>query len=889
MNGLKTSNGWGNDSSKRRLRRAVVFLITASALLDATWALAPSDAGHVKQRTQQQRKKGDSVLPPMVESRRRRNSNTNGPRSRNKKKKLDTDAKFEERPLPTRIPRLSEILNERQGSKPRREQENQKEYEAHPWKASFQASIRTQGRIKKEFSISRNGESPTGKAKRILRALLSTHPTQCNAANVVGALTFSAKALGAQRVEKDDDLRNLVFQTLDVLHILVEEQLLSTRQLCNACWAIAKHYDRDHALLPPPPELVAASTAGASVVGIAETWDILDDDISKTYQRRNDATIDEIAQQLTDILHEPQDAEDGEEAQQQAKIGEICMASWAFGKLRHRKTPPGWQTPPQLGRYPNTNDAVIEKKKSQTTDLITFEQWGSFGNTKKEDPIEEENESALVTGQLFDAIAFSLCRSPEAYGVFDEHTSDIRDVHTANSCLSYCSWSELANVGWSFAAHGSCKSSSSVRLLQDLAKEARRRLSVGGIAMKGFLIRDIAQLLWALGTLQADNFRLADDLVDLVESLSDYLRLSDRAPSFGRGRPLARWSCADLVQVALSLAHARIDELPLLRAIFDESHHRLLEGMHHDFDEREGRNSFRPWEVSILLWAQARLHLKQEQGGIFEDFASDAPRFLLSSLSPQRPTLGDCGIEAQEQANIVWSLTVLEHHRSQEAVELINRIYHEAADACSKQNSIQLEHAHQLWQAYFVLEEESPDCVANVPSWFTDYLREKWSLEKSRDKLSSARHKSLSQTLSLMGVQHFNEHDEDIDVAIVLKDDAAWTHETDPEIERPSGQVSVAVEFDGPNHFTREKDSHDKANQPRALGHTVLKYRLLKKQGWSVVRVPYYEFDRIPFWASMERQRYLQRKLKTHANIRFSEVDVSEYKALQGNKQSRFD
>jgi hypothetical protein len=53
--------------------------------------------------------------------------------------------------------------------------------------------------------------------------------------------------------------------------------------------------------------------------------------------------------------------------------------------------------------------------------------------------------------------------------------------------------------------------------------------------------------------------------------------------------------------------------------------------------------------------------------------------------------------------------------------------------------------------------------------------------------------------------------------------------------------------------------------------------------------VPYYEFDKIPFWASMERQRYLQRKLRTHANIKFSDVDVSEYKALNPDFNSRFD
>ena len=76
---------------------------------------------------------------------------------------------------------------------------------------------------------------------------------------------------------------------------------------------------------------------------------------------------------------------------------------------------------------------------------------------------------------------------------------------------------------------------------------------------------------------------------------------------------------------------------------------------------------------------------------------------------------------------------------------------------------------------------------------------------------------------------------------------------------------------------------------PRALGRIVLKYRLLKRQGWTIVRVPFYEYNIIPFWASMERQRYVQRKLKTHANLKFSGVDISEYKAPVPNRKSRFD
>jgi hypothetical protein len=310
----------------------------------------------------------------------------------------------------------------------------------------------------------------------------------------------------------------------------------------------------------------------------------------------------------------------------------------------------------------------------------------------------------------------------------------------------------------------------------------------------------------------------------------------------------------------------------------------------------DDRRSFHPWEASILLWAQARLHLTGQLGGEYDDFAQDAPKFFLKALGGSGGSLTKARIGPQEQANTVWSLVVLEQYHTNEAVKLINLIFQEAARSCKDDKTVQLEHAHQLWQAYFILQEDCPEAVKDVPEWFVTYLREKWSLEKARDKLSSARHRSLSNTLQLMGVDHINEHDEDIDVAIILQPNAAWVHQTevfdDSETSIDDDNLLVAVEFDGPNHFTRINDSSSSTSPPgppRALGHTVLKYNLLKKQGWTVVRVPYYEFDKIPFWASMERQRYLQRKLKTHANIQFSQVDVSEYKALVPNRKSRFD
>ena len=63
----------------------------------------------------------------------------------------------------------------------------------------------------------------------------------------------------------------------------------------------------------------------------------------------------------------------------------------------------------------------------------------------------------------------------------------------------------------------------------------------------------------------------------------------------------------------------------------------------------------------------------------------------------------------------------------------------------------------------------------------------------------------------------------------------------------------------------------------------VFLYCYLIQNGYAVV------FSLLVCVRLQERQRYLQRKLKTHANIAFSQKDVSEYKALQPNKKSRFD
>lgn len=736
-------------------------------------------------------------------------------------------------------------------------QQQQNQHQRRPWRAGYNVSTQTQARIKEAGS---NSRSNIDRATAVLQTLLNTPPYKCNEANVVCALTTSAKAM-LPSTPITPKFRSLLMKTLDILHQLVLDKRLNARQLCNAVWAIAKHYNRDASILPPPPETAAMSTE--DMLGVAEAW-ILQAESDASPEKRVKETADLIATQLTDIL-ERDDA-------RKPKVGELCMACWAYGVLQPRRRPPGWAVPPQLGRIPNSNKK--QRKQQSNVEFVTFEQW------TQEDNDDEEFGNGTPEGvidRFFDAAGNALCEPVEDESK-GRNNSDYDDWGLGAPLMESCSWKEIANVAWAYASHGYCQTPSSEAVIRGLADEAAIRLRESQAVQP----RDIAQLVWAIGTLQSDNFRLADDLVVLLDAVACHWGLVEThaGTTMSNQRPLHQWSCPDLVQLAISSAHGRIDNRPLLRAVYEEALFRLQDT---DGGAYTQRKNFRLWEVSVLLWAQARLYLREPEGQVFEKFASEAPKWLVRSIDQNIESLEDIGIGDQEQANLAWSLTVLEQYESEDASRLLKAIFKEASASSEKRHVIQLEHAHQLWQALYMLEEDCPSAVVDVPRWFRDYLQEKWSVEKARRKKSSARHRSLSDTLKLMNVAHFNEHDEDIDVAIVLREGASWTSQT---TRAEQGKFKVAVEFDGPNHFTRETGMGE---QPRALGHTVFKYRLLKREGWTVVRVPYYEFDKIPFWASQERQRYLQRLLKTHANLRFSAVDVSEYKAPVPNRQTRFD
>jgi len=565
---------------------------------------------------------------------------------------------------------------------------------------------------------------------------------------------------------------------------------------------------------------------------------------------------------------------------------EVSMALWADASTVLRERPAGWAVDDEenevqglKGRSTMLFEEVDEEKQEEK-DAKTAKGDGRV-------PLDED------TKRLFDVAACLLLAKRDSDEYHDKDDEDPPSYCLLEECL----WKDLATIAWSYAHIGLTSS----RIIRAISAEATSRLLALCAADKGKdrdlnharpLPRDVATLCWSLSTLQADCGLLHAAADALLRAASLYLRRSPvRAPN------LRHWTSEDLVQLASALAHARRDDMSLLVPLYEEAVSRIKTLSSH--------------EISVLLWSQARLYLGGRRRGGDEEVADDPSAPAVFATFPVRASWeilsrlrchGETALGPQERANVAWSLTVLEAYAVPEgedtATPLLCRIFEDAAR--DPPSALRPEHAHQLWQAAFLLGSgDGPGCLPPASPARTaleERLAESWAREKGRRKISSQRHKALSETLDGMGVRHCNEHAEDIDVAIVLDQGCGWTQfatvdegedgDGDAAEERRELRHRVAVEFDGPDHFTVPEEGR---GGPRALGHTVLKYRMLRRQGWAVVRVPYYEFDKIPYWASMERRRYLQRLLRTHESICFSECDVSEYIAMVPNRKSRFD
>ena len=736
--------------------------------------------------------------------------------------------------IPSHVPKLSTVFKKERIKLDKRKKrlqslQRKKSVPTKAWEADFASSRHTQNQI--QDAASKLKASAHQRCLAAINTLLGTPSSDCNESNVVATLTLTANIISSSQsndVTQEDKIkfRRMLHQILDRLQTLVEQEKLNTRQLANAAWAIAKHYKSDPWILPSSfSQSPNVTSKNGKLISLSEVWDMEKGNDSRTNcsEERVLDTLNLMASQFNSIMS----GEGGNIKMKAANRAEISMVCWAYAILFPRTRPAGWELPPR----DHFNEKISTKLNihSNEQDTVIFEKWqDTFTNSD----IDEYDLPQSIVDKLFDSIA--------VYIVIE-------------SSIKKYSWKEISTIAWAYGARGHCQLGSSLKMISVLSQEAKSRLESAcdnKDKRRPLQPRDISQIAWSLGILQADNHHLSNVLNEFLDTVEGTLQNNIIS--------LETWKSPDLVQVAVAMAHGRIDKPVFLKALFSEA---LMSLKQEKESKQNSRVHFHSWELSVLLWVQARLYLTETYDSMFGEFADILPQVLLqriqdtanvsdgSTLEPDDlvEVFEKVGLRAQEQANLAWSLTVLETYKSSSSSQLLKLIF-DVSSSCSDSHALSLEHAHQLWQSLFILSKENPEVANQVRSDYSEMLKDLWSQEKARPKRSSARHESISETLNFMGVAHFNEHDEDIDVAIVLKQNSEWTHTA--VISNGENQKKVAVEFDGPAHFTvqREPDVGTKADPPRALGHTVLKYRILKMKDWTVIRIPYYEYDRIPFW-----------------------------------------
>ena len=193
------------------------------------------------------------------------------------------------------------------------------------------------------------------------------------------------------------------------------------------------------------------------------------------------------------------------------------------------------------------------------------------------------------------------------------------------------------------------------------------------------------------------------------------------------------------------------------------------------------------------------------------------------------------GMNAQDVANSLWALATLGWQANAEMAgfweQRVEALFH--GDGLSQLSTLVLS---QLLQAHLASQYLELGLVTLPPSVLHVAVRAK--RENSRKATVSNGQRQVGESLHRLGVAHELEHITadglfSIDLAIVDR--------------------RIALEFDGPSHFTR--------NTLEPLGHTRLRDRLLSAMGWQVVSIPFFDWDRLHQQEQMDayvRQRLLQ-------------------------------
>jgi very-short-patch-repair endonuclease len=176
-------------------------------------------------------------------------------------------------------------------------------------------------------------------------------------------------------------------------------------------------------------------------------------------------------------------------------------------------------------------------------------------------------------------------------------------------------------------------------------------------------------------------------------------------------------------------------------------------------------------------------------------------------------------MNAQEVANTVWSLATL-GWPAHSAVAVVFQQLVEALVFESGLLHLSTAHLSQLLQAHLASQFLGLGLIT-LPSSMLQIAVQAYREEAQKVTVSKGQ-RQVGESLRKLGISHELEYTTadglfSIDLAVVDR--------------------RIAIEFDGPSHFT--------VNTLEPLGHTRLRDRLLSAMGWRVVSIPFFEWDRL--------------------------------------------
>jgi very-short-patch-repair endonuclease len=202
-------------------------------------------------------------------------------------------------------------------------------------------------------------------------------------------------------------------------------------------------------------------------------------------------------------------------------------------------------------------------------------------------------------------------------------------------------------------------------------------------------------------------------------------------------------------------------------------------------------------------------------------------------------------MNAQEVANTVWAMATLRWQADTEVAAIFQQLV-EALVCDSGRFQLPASHLSQLLQAHLASQFLGLGLIM-LPSSMLQVALQAYRDQAQKVTVSKSQ-QQVGESLRRLGISHELEYTTadglySIDLAIVDR--------------------RIALEFDGPSHFTR--------NTLEPLGHTRLRDRLLSAMGWHVVSIPFFEWDRLHRPEQMdsyvEHRVHREGPARPHANI----------------------